>query len=95
MPFSHVAAGSPRQSTGGLKSPTRQSRSGDGAPPLPCIGGLTLNPSSLRVNRFTVNGFIPPGDALGHGRSLNPFRMRRYEKCARNSPGIRSYKKRT
>ena len=89
MPFSHVAAGSPRQLTGGLKSPTRQppapKRFGDGAPPRPCTGGFTLN-------TFTVNGFIPPVDALRHGRSRKPFRMRRYEKCACKCPGIRTYK---
>ena len=96
-PFSHFR--------GGLKSPTRQSRSGDGAPPLPCAGGFTLNGFTLNrftlngfilnrftVNGFIVNGFIPPVDALRHGFSRKPFRMRRYEKCACKCPGIRSYK---
>ena len=72
MPFSH--------SRGGLKSPARQSRSGDGAPPLPCTGG------------FTVKGFIVPVDARQHGRSRKPFGICSCEKCARNSPGICSYK---
>ena len=72
MPFSHFR--------GGLKSPTRQSRSGDGAPPLPCNGA------------FTVNGFIPPVDALRHGRSRKPFAICSYEKRVRNSPAICTYK---
>ena len=55
MPFNH--------SRGGLKSPTRQSRSGDGAPPLPCNDG------------FTVTGFIVPVEARRHGRSRKPFRI--------------------
>ena len=89
MPFTHFV--------GGLKSPTRQSRSGDGAPPLPCDGGFTVNPSRLRVNGFTLNkvhreGFIPPVDALRHGRSRKPFRICTCEKCARNSPGMCTYK---
>ena len=77
MPLSHFC--------GGLKSPTRQSRSGDGAPPLPCTGGFTLN-------RFTVNGFTPPVDARRHGRSRKPFGICSCKKCVRNSPGICSYK---
>ena len=80
MPFSH--------SRGGLKRP------------LPCIGGFTVNRFTVdgfTLNRFTVNGFTvngstPPGDALGHVHSLKPFRMRRYEKCARNSRTICTYK---
>ena len=87
MPFSHVASGSPRQLTGGLKSPTRQSRPGDGAPPLPCIDRFTLNPSRLRVN-----GFTPPVGALRHGCSRKPFTICSYEKCARNSRAICTYK---
>ena len=78
MPFSHFR--------GGLKSPTCQSRSGDGAPPLPCTGGFTLNgftvnPSRLRVNGFTVNGFIPPVDALRHGRSRRSEERRVGKEC--------------
>ena len=109
MPFTHVASGLPRQLTGGLKSPTRQSRSGDRAPPLPCIDGFTVNPSKLRVNGLTGNpsrlrvngftlnkvhreGFTVPVNARQHGRSRKPFRMRRYEKCARKSFEIRTYK---
>ena len=88
MPFSHSRAGQ--------------------EPALHCTGGFTLNrftvngftvnPSSLRVNGFTPplatgrGGFIPPVDALRHGRSRKPFRICSYEKCARNSPGICSYK---
>ena len=55
-------------------------------------GGFTVNPSRLRVNGFTVNGFISPVDALGHVHCGNPFRIRRYKKCACKCPGIRSYK---
>ena len=68
-------------------------------PPLPCTGGFTLN-------GFTVNGFIPPIDALRHGRSRKPFTICSCEKCVRkccgictykskdlNSPGINTYKK--
>ena len=87
MPFTHVA--------GGLKSPTRQSRSGDGAPPLPCTGGFIVNGftlNGLTGNGFTVDGFTAPVDVLRHGRCRKPFRMRRYEKRARKSFGIRTYK---
>ena len=59
-------------------------------PPLPCIGGFTLN--GFTVNGFTLDEFIPPRDALGHGRSRKPFAICSCEKCARNSPGICSYK---
>ena len=82
MPLSHFR--------GGLKSPTRQSRSGDGAPPLPCTGGFTLN--RFTVNGFTVNGFTPPVDALRHLRSRKPFAICTCKKCARNSPAICTYK---
>ena len=82
MPCSHFR--------GGLKSPTRQSRSGDGAPPLPCVDGFTLN--GFPLNRFTVNGFIPPVDGLRHGRSRKPFRICSCEKCVRKCCGICSYK---
>ena len=72
MLFSHFG--------GGLKSPTRQSRSGDGAPPRHSTGG------------FTLNGFTPPVDALRHGRYRKPFTICSYEKCARNSLAICTYK---
>ena len=58
-------------------------------------GGLKppLHPSGrLTLNRFTMNGFIPPVDALRHGRSRKPSTICSYEKRARNSPGICSYK---
>ena len=92
MPFSHFR--------GRLKSPTRQSRPGDGAPPPPCIDGFTVNGFTLdgftvngfTLNRSTVNGFIPPVDGHRHGRSRKSFRMRRYEKSARKSFEIRTCK---
>ena len=67
----------------------RGSGRGGFTPPVASTGrgGFTVNPSKLRVN-----GFIPPGDALRHGRSRKPFRMRRYEKSARKSFEIRTYK---
>ena len=67
MPSSHLP--------GGLKSPTRQSRSSDGAPPRHCTGGFT-----------------PPVDALRHGRSRKPFTICSYEKCARKSLAMCTYK---
>ena len=53
--------------------------------PLPGTGGFTLN-------GFTGNRFIPPVDALWHGRSRKPFGICSCEKCARNSPAICTYK---
>ena len=82
MPFSHFR--------GGLKSPTHQSRSGDGAPPLPCGGGFTM--SGFTLNGFSVNRFFPPVDGLLHGRSRKPFRICSCEKCARNSSAFCTYK---
>ena len=49
-------------------------------PPLACNGG------------FTVNGFIPPVDALRHGRPHKPFGICSCEKSAGNWPGICTYK---
>ena len=53
-------------------------------------GGFTLN--GFTLNKVHCEGFISPVDAFRHGRSRKPFRMRRYEKCARKSLGIRTYK---
>ena len=39
-----------------------------------------------------TGGSTAPVDGLRRGRWRKPFRMRRYEKCACNSHGIRSYK---
>ena len=72
----------------------RGTGSGGLIPPVASTGGggFTVNPSRLRVNGFAVNGFIPPGDALRHGRSRKRFRICSCEKCVRNSPGICSCK---
>ena len=87
MPFTHLR--------GSLKSPTRQSRSGDGAPPRHCTSGFTLNTFTVNgftLNGFTVNGFISPVDARQHGCSRKPFRICSYKKCARNSFAMCTYK---
>ena len=68
-----------RDGAGALRMPFRHFRGGL-KPPLPCNGG------------FTVNGFIPPVDALRHGRSHKPFGICSCEKCAGNSSGICTYK---
>ena len=81
MPFSHF----PGTGRGGFTPPVDSIRR----------GGFTLN--RFTGNGFTLNKvhreeFIVPVDALRHGRSLKPFRMRRYEKWTRKSLGIRTYK---
>ena len=89
-----------------MNRPARGCGTREGALRMPFThfrGGLK---PPLRRGGFTVNGFIPPVDALRHVRSRKPFRICSSEKRARNSPlicthksldlncpGINSYKK--
>ena len=98
MPFSHLP--------GGLKPPTRHSRSSDGAPPLPCGGGFTVNPSTLSVNGFTVKGSSPQLTPSGMAALISPLEcvvtknapLSALESVLTktkdlNSPGMNTYKK--
>ncbi len=52
--------------------------------------------SGFHPPRFTVSGgrilFVSEVGGLAPVLSRKPFRIRTYEKCARKSPAIRSYK---